>query len=745
MRNKIFFFVSLFCIMVAPLSAKEIKHNGVDFHVSDDIAIKHNELIELILHTESMDNEERQYWFDIMPSMTESQIKRLFDILDTERKKLAELEDKYQKQVKVLNEKHLIDWRNFNQKKLKDKVDDYLKRKGAGGEYLYCLAYSRDEIPKIRIAVISDSVKSLYIPDDNDTFEYYEHMVMVEFGKKIFNNMAEYRKLYGSEMLDAYMIGVMNSAVSMGDTNTLAYMKDHNLIDRDRFETSVCIAKGDYKTLFLQYEKELNSDKWKDNLFVKLAYMTGWRGLGSCDGVCVNVLKKYFDRMIKENYPFRLDSIKGAFLTELILLDMINYLNKDIMSEAFREKINLFIRRYSGDEDAFAKQNKEWYIKLNSVYFNSSIKELYQQTFERYLKTEDINSVDGDLMEVGVYYAFYLLKNGEEKEAQNVLLASKRLGKSMYSTAYKYIEKNLIDYLIDLSLKPKYRKGSIMLGKLVEENGKMTHVPFQKRYAVIIGVADYLNMASPTGLQEPGKYYDLKYSEDDALAFEKFLRTPEVSGGDFEIYPFIGDNAKTYQVKDKVEEVLSNARENDLIYLFFSGHARLNPKTNKEVYLLTQECDLKNQFSGIEYRWLISAINETKASHVIAFIDSCRSGSVENSKGHSFVNQELLTNILNSSPTKVVFASASGEQLSYEDPNLKKGVFTYFLLEGLYGKSDDFDNDGLVNLYELEDYVSKKVREHTLSKSSDFALQKPQVSNLDRKYSVTFPLSIRIK
>jgi len=46
---------------------------------------------ELIVATESMDNDERQYWFDIMPSMTDAQIDRLYDILDTEKRKLQEL------------------------------------------------------------------------------------------------------------------------------------------------------------------------------------------------------------------------------------------------------------------------------------------------------------------------------------------------------------------------------------------------------------------------------------------------------------------------------------------------------------------------------------------------------------------------------------------------------------------------------------------------------------------------------
>ena len=73
----------------------DIIHNGTTFTIADDIHSKYSELIKLILNTESMDDDERQYWFDIMPSMTDSQVDRLYNILETEKKKLEELEVKY--------------------------------------------------------------------------------------------------------------------------------------------------------------------------------------------------------------------------------------------------------------------------------------------------------------------------------------------------------------------------------------------------------------------------------------------------------------------------------------------------------------------------------------------------------------------------------------------------------------------------------------------------------------------------
>ncbi|MDD5770015.1 MAG: hypothetical protein PHE25_03540 [Candidatus Gracilibacteria bacterium] len=100
----------------------EIKHNNKVFYIDDEIQAQYPELIKLILATESMDDEERQYWFDMMPSMNDSQVDRLFNILETERKKLEELEVKYQEEIKSLNEKHLIEWQEFQSRDAKKKI-----------------------------------------------------------------------------------------------------------------------------------------------------------------------------------------------------------------------------------------------------------------------------------------------------------------------------------------------------------------------------------------------------------------------------------------------------------------------------------------------------------------------------------------------------------------------------------------------------------------------------------------------
>lgn len=86
----------------------------VNMLVTDKVALI-AALSPLIHATESMDAEEKQHWFDILPSMKEPQIGRLLEILGDERRKLIQLELKYQEEIKALNEKHLREWNKFRE------------------------------------------------------------------------------------------------------------------------------------------------------------------------------------------------------------------------------------------------------------------------------------------------------------------------------------------------------------------------------------------------------------------------------------------------------------------------------------------------------------------------------------------------------------------------------------------------------------------------------------------------------
>ncbi len=56
---------------------------------------KFGELIAMIQQSPSMNQEERQYWVDVLPIMTEAQVQNLRDILNNEKKQLAAAQEQF--------------------------------------------------------------------------------------------------------------------------------------------------------------------------------------------------------------------------------------------------------------------------------------------------------------------------------------------------------------------------------------------------------------------------------------------------------------------------------------------------------------------------------------------------------------------------------------------------------------------------------------------------------------------------
>lgn len=74
-----------------PKTGKMLK----DFEVPEKFLNQYPELVAMILRSESMNDAERQYWFNLTEVMNTEQVEKLRGILTREREKLAEIEAKY--------------------------------------------------------------------------------------------------------------------------------------------------------------------------------------------------------------------------------------------------------------------------------------------------------------------------------------------------------------------------------------------------------------------------------------------------------------------------------------------------------------------------------------------------------------------------------------------------------------------------------------------------------------------------
>jgi len=77
--------------------------------------------------------------------------------------------------------------------------------------------------------------------------------------------------------------------------------------------------------------------------------------------------------------------------------------------------------------------------------------------------------------------------------------------------------------------------------------------------------------------------------------------------------------------------------------------------------------------------------------------------------------QELFADLRRGTGAMVI-SSASGMEFALESATWKNGVFTYSILEGLENRICDTNQDGVVQVSELKDYVFNRVVELTNGK-----------------------------
>jgi hypothetical protein len=69
---------------------------------------KFSDIVALIRSSESMNDEERQYWINILPIMTPEQVENLRKILTTERDQLSAIDRKYTKEISSLGQEEVL-------------------------------------------------------------------------------------------------------------------------------------------------------------------------------------------------------------------------------------------------------------------------------------------------------------------------------------------------------------------------------------------------------------------------------------------------------------------------------------------------------------------------------------------------------------------------------------------------------------------------------------------------------------
>ena len=72
------------------------------FEIPQVVKDSYPKLVNLILEAKSMNDEEKQYWFRILPVVQKNHVKKLFKILITEKKELEKIDMEYKQNLQKL-------------------------------------------------------------------------------------------------------------------------------------------------------------------------------------------------------------------------------------------------------------------------------------------------------------------------------------------------------------------------------------------------------------------------------------------------------------------------------------------------------------------------------------------------------------------------------------------------------------------------------------------------------------------
>ena len=256
---------------------------------------------------------------------------------------------------------------------------------------------------------------------------------------------------------------------------------------------------------------------------------------------------------------------------------------------------------------------------------------------------------------------------------------------------------------ISAQQKPPDKERDLRLEKdAASTPGQPQGVRIPRSYALVVGIANYQNLAAAQQLQFP---------ERDAEAIYSILISTE--GGNFRaenVHKLVGAKATLARLRYELEEWLpSVAKDDDRVLIYFAGHGFVY---GGKAYLAPYDIDLKNITAtgyGMDALGRDMGV-KIKGKWKVLLTDSCHSGAINPDADVQLINGTL--GALNKSLFSLTASRDRERSFESKDWGGGHGIFTYYVVKGLEGAADE-SGDGIVTADELAEYVHRNVREAT--------------------------------
>jgi tetratricopeptide (TPR) repeat protein len=221
--------------------------------------------------------------------------------------------------------------------------------------------------------------------------------------------------------------------------------------------------------------------------------------------------------------------------------------------------------------------------------------------------------------------------------------------------------------------------------------------------ALIIGISEY----------EDPKIPKLRYAHRDANAFYNFLVKQEWVAEKTDARLLTNEQATFGNLLKEFEWLLLESKSGDRAIIYFAGHGDKEKLTGDGLgYLLTYNTTHNNlmQSAAIHLSVLQRIVNKMAINgvNVVLITDACKSGTAS---GPMPGASDVTANMVRTFSQETMLLSCHPNELSEEGPAWGggRGVFSYFLIQGLSGKADR-NGDGEITVREIEIYVGDQVQ-----------------------------------
>lgn len=214
--------------------------------------------------------------------------------------------------------------------------------------------------------------------------------------------------------------------------------------------------------------------------------------------------------------------------------------------------------------------------------------------------------------------------------------------------------------------------------------------------------------------------YNLNYAHADADGVNETIKTGSSSlFKNVYNFPIRSETAIKSEILKVFEQVKKSALEQDVLIVYYAGHGVMSegtPEKPREFFLIPSDITQLYGRDDVLYEKAISTeeikllTKEINAQKQVFILDACQSaGALETVASRGAMEEKAIAQMARSTGTFWITASGS-EQFATEFDQLKHGVFTYALLEGLAGKADA-NGDKKLTVRELSTYIEQKVPE----------------------------------